>query len=723
MQKSGWLTILLMVALHITAPPLVAQDTIPLPAGPPAAVPLPGDQITAFGSPEPSAVSGFQLDFPLQSGNHQSQIVGFELPQPIRARVTDKEGNPAEGVPVYFQVAEKPEKSTGFRCLDDRVVTDSLGIAVSRVVIGSSPGSYQLMARIQGDLRSDAILFSFTARGRNWLILLVSGLLGGLALFLWGMKMMSTGLQNAAGDRMRSILGSLTRNRIVAMFMGVFITTAIQSSSATSVMLVGFVNSRLIEFRKTIAIILGALVGTTITAQIIAFRITDYALLMIAMGFLIHIFSKSQRIRYIGETLLGFGILFYGMHLMSEAMYPLRSHAPFLEFMVNLENPLLAILTGLVFTALIQSSSAFIGIMIVMATQGLLSLEAAIPLILGANVGTAVTAILASLNSSRESLKVGIAMILIKITGILILVWWIPPFARFVEMISPKSGAVTGVQALADVLPRQIANAHTLSSLFLALLFMPFTRLLARLVDRIVPVAPLPQEEELRTFYLDTRFSSTPSLGLNLAKQEALRLGNITREMAYEIILPFTGKDGAVLESIEKKEITVDYLLEEINRYLSSMTQGQIGKKRIDEAFQIMYTIKEFENIADIVSKVLMKRAREWVRSGAGFSPEGKKELQDFHEHIMHQLNRAMEVFRDLNLETAKKMKERHKKHRVMAMEYEMMHYRRIREQVPESAESSETHLELITMMRNIASHATNIARIHLKPVSQDGKN
>jgi phosphate:Na+ symporter len=705
-MKLSYKNIILILAFISVLPfssYLSAQDSIPLSGTSPA--------------------SNLQITFPVQSGNHQYQVAGFELPEPVLARVIDSIGNPVEGIRVYMYTSEKPGKAEGFSCQPSSVVSNEDGIATFRVILGSEAGQYQAMARIEGNIKSDTILFSFHARGKNWVILLISGLLGGLALFLWGMKMMSSGMQNSAGDRMRSILGNLTRNRFVAMIMGIFITTAIQSSSATSVMLVGFVNSRLMEFRKTIAIILGALIGTTITAQIIAFKITDYALLMIAIGFIIYVFSSKPRIRYIGETVLGFGILFYGMHLMSESMYPLRTFAPFLDLMVNLENPLLAILVGIVFTALIQSSSAFIGIMIVMASQGLLSLEAAIPLILGANVGTAITAILASLNSSRESLKVGIAMILIKITGVLILVWWIPTFASFIEMISPKSLAATDTQVLAETLPRQIANAHTINSIFLAVLFMPFTNLLARLVDRIIPDATKPDEVELRTMYLDSKFSNTPSLGLNLAKQEAIRLGNITREMVYEMILPFTDKNKSVIEKLESKEKTVDFLLAEINNYIASMTQGNIGKKRISEAFQIMYTIKEFENMADIVSQTLDKRASKWINSKADFSDKGKEELRDYHKHIMNQLNRSMEVFKDMNLETAKMMKTRHKKHRQMAIKYEMYHYKRLKDQIPESKESSEAHLELITMMRNIASHATNIARIHLKQVSKNDKN
>jgi phosphate:Na+ symporter len=392
-----------------------------------------------------------------------------------------------------------------------------------------------------------------------------------------------------------------------------------------------------------------------------------------------------------------------------------------MDILVNLENPLLGILAGVFFTALIQSSSAFIGIMIVLASQGLLSLEASIPLLLGSNLGTAVTALLAGMGSSREGLKVGIAMSIIKGAGILMLVWWIPGFARLVEAISPKAGleVVSETLALADALPRQIANAHSLFSVFLAFLFLPFSNGVARLVDVIVRPAKKAADSGPQTMYLDRRFVQTPSLGLNLAKQEAIRAGNLVREMGYEIIQPFLEKSKDTLDSIGRKEETVDFLAMEIQHYLTSITREHVGQKRVDEAFQIMYVVNEFENMADIISKILVRRARKWQESKADFSAQGKKELQEFHQHVMNQMNRSMEVFRDLNLERAREMKTKYKKYRLLAIEFEMQHYRRLQDPDLRSQDSSETHLELIAMLRNIAGHATNIARLFLNQLEE----
>ena len=648
-------------------------------------------------------------------------MVDFTLPEPIRVLVTNGKGQPVPGCTVFFRTSGQPGKASGFSCQPEVSLTDTAGYASCQITLGSVPGDYQVLVRTQGNIQDDTLLFNFEARSKNWMILLISGLLGGLGLFLWGMKLMSTGLQNSAGDRMRDMLGRMTHNRFLALGIGALVTTIIQSSSATSVMLVGFVNSRLMDFRRTIGIILGAMIGTTFTAQIIAFKITDYALLIIAVGFFIYAFSSKPRIKNLGETILGFGILFFGMHIMSEAMYPLRTYAPFLDILVNMENPLFGILAGVVFTALIQSSSAFIGIMIVLASQGLLSLEASIPLLLGSNLGTAVTAILASLGSSREGLKVGIAMSIIKLVGILIMVWWIPSFVELVESISPKANPdiLTDTLAAATVLPRQIANAHTLFSVFLAFSFLPFTNLLARLVDVIVPPDKMEEEAKPQTMYLDRRFIKAPSLGLNLAKQEALRVGNLVREMGYEIIFPFTEKSDNSLASIGRKEETVDYLETEIQQYLTALTRENVGQKRVDEAFQIMYVVNEFENIADIISKIMVRRARSWLDSEADFSAQGKKELEEYHQHVMNQMNRSMEVFKDLNLERAREMKSKYKKYRLLALEFEMQHYRRLQDPSSSSVESSETHLELISTLRNIAGHATNIARIFISQLEK----
>ncbi|MEE8479541.1 MAG: Na/Pi cotransporter family protein, partial [Candidatus Neomarinimicrobiota bacterium] len=349
--------------------------------------------------------------------------------------------------------------------------------------------------------------------------MLVFTLFGGLALFLFGMEQMSEGLKKTARKKMRTILSALTKNRLIGMTVGAFVTMVIQSSSATTVMLVSFVQAQLMTFVQSLGVILGADIGTTITAQLIAFRFTDYALLMIAIGFAVRMFSKKDTVKHIGEVIMGFGILFFGMKLMSDAMRPLRSYDPFIDLIKGLENPLLGLLVGAVITALIQSSSAFTGIIIVLAQQGLLTLDAGIPLIFGANLGTSVTAGLASIGTTREAKRVALAHTLFKIGGILLFILWIPTFADIVRSISPTSNAI-GLDKLAAETPRQIANAHTLFNVSIAFIFLPFTILFSKLIIKI-----LPEKESVKgvvpvTWHLDDAAISTPALAIGLAQTE-----------------------------------------------------------------------------------------------------------------------------------------------------------------------------------------------------------
>ncbi|MBI4646308.1 MAG: Na/Pi cotransporter family protein, partial [Bacteroidia bacterium] len=348
----------------------------------------------------------------------------------------------------------------------------------------------------------------------NWLFMLIIGLIGGFGLFLFGMYIMSEALQKAAGDKMRSILGKLTHNRVLAMGVGAFITVIIQSSSATSVMLISFVQSGLMRYARTIAVLLGASIGTTVTVQLIAFRFAEYSLLLIGIGAGILFFARSVRLKNIGLVILGFGILFFGMYVMSEAMSPLRSYQPFLNLLLQLKNPIYGIITGALFTVLIQSSGTAIGIFIVLATQGLLNLETSIPLILGANLGTTITGILASINTNREAKKVAYTFTMVKVIGILLMIGWLPYFSDIVARISPgipTSNAV--IASFAEIVPRQIANAHTLFNIILVIIILPFTGLIAKGVDKILP-RKIIKEDILTTVYLDKKLIPTPALAL-----------------------------------------------------------------------------------------------------------------------------------------------------------------------------------------------------------------
>jgi phosphate:Na+ symporter len=450
--------------------------------------------------------------------------------------------------------------------------------------------------------------------------------------------------------------------------------------------------------------LLGAAIGTTITAQIIAFKITEYSLLLVAVGFFLQAFSKKEKLKYVGYSLFGFGILFFGLQIMSDAMAPLRDYAPFIDLLLRLESPWVGILVGAAFTALIQSSSAFVGIMIVLASQGLLSLDASIPLLLGSNLGTTVTALLASMRADREAKKVALAFVVIKVISVLIFAGWTVQLGKLLIQFTPEAS-----------LPRLIANAHTLINGVLMLVVLPVTPQVAWLVDRI---AGKPKEKTkklaFRTLYLDQGMTSTPSLALNLAKQEIIRMGMMVRTMFSLIRPPFLEKNASTLADIYKLEQEVNFLSDSIKAYFMKINRESMNNRQMNESFQLLYSLNEFEKIADIISGNLASRAERWSLKNYDFSEQGKKEIKQYHEKIEKQLKRSLLVFDEANLQKAAQMKAKHKEYRTLSRHLEKQHYDRIMEGMSESIESSKTHLEVLALFRTIDSHATSIARIAL---------
>jgi phosphate:Na+ symporter len=650
------------------------------------------------------------------SGDRQSGKVNSFLEKSIKVKVTGSKKADISDVAVEFRVITTPENAKGFKVKDSIVLTNQDGIATNRFKLGDKPGKYEIAAYINNSGKQNFLIYSFRAREEQWGFFLIIGLLGGLGLFLLGMIMLSEGMRNAAGDRMRSVLSSVTHNRFTSVGIGTLVTTVIQSSSATTVMLVSFVQSGLMKYRQTLGVILGAGIGTTITAQIIAFKLTDYALLLVALGFVLNYFFKKNQVKYLGRVILGFGVLFFGMHVMSESMAPLKDYAPFIKTMLELENPLLGILVGAVFTALIQSSSAFIGIMITLSIQGLLTLDASIPLILGANIGTSATALLATLKTGGEARKVAMSHAIFKVFGALLFVWWLPGLADLVRGFSPVSGIDNGMLVEEQTSARQIANIHMIFNVALTLILLPFLDLFAKLMYRLYPKSKSMEMPELKTYYLDKNvLKSSGSLALNLAKQEVLRVGEIVEDMLTHIIEPFLTKKRSNLQYIQNREREVNFLRDQIKDYLLKISRKDIDEPRLNEVFQLIYTIKELEQIADLISTNLSDKAEGWCRSNLEFSEEGKSELLDYYNRALKQLHRSREVLDAVNLEKAREMKKKYKKYRNMAIELEKNHFERLKEEVNKSVSSSKTHLELIGTLKIINERATNIARILLK--------
>jgi len=552
----------------------------------------------------------------------------------------------------------------------------------------------------------------------NWGFLTM-GLFGGLSLFLYGMAKMSDGLKKAAGNQMRNILATLTKNRVVALFVGAFVTMVIQSSSATTVMLVSFVQANLMTYVQSIGIILGANIGTTITAQLVAFKLTDYALLMITVGFTLTVFSKKESLRHIGEAILGFGILFFGMKIMSDSMYPLRSFQPFIDTMKGLENPFFGLMIGAAFTALIQSSSAFTGIVIVLAQQGLLTLEAGIPLILGANIGTCVTAGLASIGTIREAKRVAIAHVLFNIGGVMIFVWLIPPLAELVRSLSSVSG-LSGMEKLAAETPRQIANAHTIFNISVGLIFLPFTGILAKQVYRLLPRIEETKGIKPALWHLDDSQIATPAIAVKLAQTEMLRMIKILSRMLDACFHPFINDEPkrdevyaqlSLIDGIDMREEKIDFLEEHITNYLFQVSRGELNALQAEEAFSLISMADNMESVGDIIHRNIVPLIYKKQALKEPFSKEGEKELVAFHTKVMKQMSRLSEAFSELNLEMAQKVLNKDIKYQNLEAEYRQAHMKRVQKEKTKSVETHEVHMELMDMLNQINVYIGNIAK------------
>ena len=475
------------------------------------------------------------------------------------------------------------------------------------------------------------------------LVLLLIGLFGGLAIFLLGMERMTEALKLVAGDRMRDILGKLTANRFMGMVTGAGVTAVIQSSSVTTVLVVGFISSGLMTFTQSIGVIIGANIGTTITAQIIAFKVTTYALLGVAVGFGMTFFSKRPDRQAQGTALMGLGLVFFGMSLMGEAMEPLRSSETFIDAMTRLESPLFGIAVGAAFTGLIQSSSATTGIVIVLAQQGLITLETGIALILGANIGTSITALLAALGKPRDAMRAAVAHTLFNVGGVVI---WIPFIGIMASAVSSVGGGT----------PREIANAHSLFNIVNALIFVGFVPQFAALVERIVKDRPEEEERVIRAKYLDRALLTTPSLAIDRARLELLRMADRVRTMLAAVMPEILDGTRWTLADIEAMDDEVDALHGHIVKYLGDVTRQRLNEASTAELFGLMEATNDLEAIGDIVETNLVALGLSRIEQALTVSDETRKVLTEFHGAVSEGLDLAMLALTQRNERAAKRV-------------------------------------------------------------------
>lgn len=476
--------------------------------------------------------------------------------------------------------------------------------------------------------------------GIDWFIV-VTGLFGGLAVFLFGMDRMTEALRVAAGNRIRHALARLTRNRFLGAASGAGVTAIIQSSSVTTVLVVGFISSGVMSLSQGIGVILGANIGTTITAQVVAFSVSRYALSIVAIGYGMAFFGKSEKRTMQGNLIMGLGLIFFGMSVMGGAMEPLRAYQPFIDLMAAMRNPLLAVGVGLAFTALVQSSSATTGIVIVLASEGLITPEAGIALVLGANVGTSVTAQLAALGKAPEAVRAAVVHTLFNLLGALA---WLP----FVGYLAQVVDAIGGPQA------RQIANAHTIFNVANTVVFLAFVPQLERLVVRLVPDRAEP--EPLRLKYLDETLLRTPTLALERARLELLRMTSRVQAMLTDVLPAVFDGPAEALQAVEDLDDEVDALHGQIIEYLGQVGQRPLSSTSTGELLDLMEATNNLEAIGDLVETNLIALGRHRLANGYEVGVESRQMIEDFHAKTMLALDLAVAALVEANEADAKEV-------------------------------------------------------------------
>ncbi len=536
-------------------------------------------------------------------------------------------------------------------------------------------------------------------------------LFGGLAIFLFGMEQMAESLKKVAGNRMKSILGTLTTNRFMGLVTGTVVTAVIQSSSVTTVMLVGFVTAGLMSLSQAIGVILGADIGTTITAQIVAFKVTKYALLLVGVGFALIFLGKKEMTKHYGVLVMGLGMIFFGMGIMSTGMKPLRSYQPFIDLMQQVSNPVVGILIATVFTGLVQSSSATMGVVIAMAMQGLITLEAGIALALGANIGTCATAGLAAIGKPREAVRVAVAHVTFKIVGVLLIVWFIPPFADLVRAISPVEEGLTGLDKLAAETPRQVANAHTVFNVGIALLFMPLAPLFARFCEWLVPDRPMAEPAIIRPKYLDDGLLSTPPLALDRARREVGRLGELVDGVLSSALPAVVSGSEQDLKDLAELDTDIDILHGHIVEYLGQISVGELTSDESREVMELMQVANHLEQIGDIIETNLVTTGHRRLEENVVVSEATKEVIQRYFDEVSQALKVSITSVREQDKKAARTVKRMKKEMAALAEETARYELGRLVANEPNRLQTFAREMEMVESLSRIYRMSRKIAR------------
>ena len=552
----------------------------------------------------------------------------------------------------------------------------------------------------------------------NEILQTVFGLLGGLAIFIFGMNMMSESLQKAAGEKMKKILGILTINPVMGVLAGALTTAVLQSSSATTVMVIGFVSAGLMTLPQGISVILGANIGTTMTAQLLAFKISDYILIIIFIGFILSFVMKNEKIKSIGQTIFSFGLLFEGIEIMGSVMKPLASSPVFISMIQHVSDvPVLGVAVGTLMTLVVQSSSATIAVLQNFASQAgpdgvtsIMGLAGAIPVLLGDNIGTTITALIACIGQSKDAKRTALAHCTFNISGALLFIWFTKPYAQFITMISTKGPEV-------EVIARQIANAHTVFNITMTLIWLPLIWLLVKIVTRIIPDGKTIIAASGEPLFLDDKMMGQPAAALEMAAREVLHCSDLVCELRDKVKTAVGERENRKIEEINEDGNNIRKLYNRIMEYLANMfSAGVLTEEQASQTAGLMYILSDVDRMG-----MLCTEAAESVKGGLEkknkFSKDATKDITESLDVIEDMYKEAMTAIRTGELENARKITK--KKEKVLDLDINMRknHVKRVNKGKCR-AELTSAFTTVLHSIDRMGSSCANIADAALSDVN-----
>ncbi|MFA3989892.1 Na/Pi cotransporter family protein [Clostridioides difficile] len=530
---------------------------------------------------------------------------------------------------------------------------------------------------------------------------IIISLMGGLGLFLYGMNLMGEGLQKSAGTKLKKIIKLLTSNLFMGVLVGTGVTAVIQSSSATTVMVVGFVNAGIMTLKQAIGVIMGANIGTTVTAQLVSFDLTGMAPVALGVGIILYLFGNKPRIKNIAEILIGFGILFTGMDFMKMAVEPLRDYQGFTDLLVTFGRyPLLGLLLGFGITAIIQSSSASMGMLVALAAEGLVPLSAALPILYGQNIGTCVTSLLSSIGANKNARRAAMMHLIFNVLGtVIFLIFLNKPVVSMVTSGDPSNVA------------RQIANTHTLFNIISVLILLPFTSLIIKLAIKLVPdrAGDIDEDETKTIKYIDDRMIETPSIALANTIKEALRMGEKAKESLNASMEALVEHSTEKIDKTYRRERLINDLQKAILNYLLKLSKAALDDDSREVVDTLFNTVNDIERIGDH-AKNIAELSQVAIDSNIYFSEEGQSELDVMYNRVVSAYTYALESMRSDNVDLACKVIKIEEQVDIMEKSCRANHMYRLNNNLC-SIENGVIYLDVISNLERISDHAVNIAQ------------